>query len=209
MPKYAVFSGPYFPVFSPNTGKYGPEKTPYLDSFYAVSHIWAVRQFYLFINWKEFTTLRMFLWLIFNVFLFLVCSHLPSNLSTVDVIQNRYGNQAAELIRKFKMLDYKCRKVLSDLDFLNNCIKNVCSKICSVLRCVIHQLTLCAKQNYWNIKCQQWEKRKATKGKFLSTRNNVMCKLTLIDFKHACNLFLLGDDKSPPKQQKIENTKIG
>ena len=31
------FSGPYFPVFSPNTGKYGPEKTPYLDTFHAVS----------------------------------------------------------------------------------------------------------------------------------------------------------------------------
>ena len=27
------FSGPYFPVFSPNAGKYGPEKTPYLDTF--------------------------------------------------------------------------------------------------------------------------------------------------------------------------------
>ena len=27
------FAGPYFPVFSTNTGKYGPEKTPYLDTF--------------------------------------------------------------------------------------------------------------------------------------------------------------------------------
>ena len=47
--KYGVFSGPYFPlfglnteiyfsVFSPNTGKYGPEKTPYLDTSYAVKH---------------------------------------------------------------------------------------------------------------------------------------------------------------------------
>ena len=34
--KYRVFSGPYFPVFSPNTGKYGPEKTPCLDIFHAV-----------------------------------------------------------------------------------------------------------------------------------------------------------------------------
>ena len=25
-----------FPVFSPKTGKYGPEKTPYLDTFHAV-----------------------------------------------------------------------------------------------------------------------------------------------------------------------------
>ena len=45
MTKYGVFSGPYFPVFwlnkeiysvNPNTGKYGPEKTPYLDTFHAV-----------------------------------------------------------------------------------------------------------------------------------------------------------------------------
>ena len=31
--KCGVFSGPYFPVFSPNTEKYEPEKTPYLDTF--------------------------------------------------------------------------------------------------------------------------------------------------------------------------------
>ena len=36
MSKYGVFSGPCFPVFSPNTGKYGPAKTPYLDTFHAV-----------------------------------------------------------------------------------------------------------------------------------------------------------------------------
>ena len=46
MSKDGVFSGPYFPafglnakylsVFSPNVGKYEPEKTPYLDSFHAV-----------------------------------------------------------------------------------------------------------------------------------------------------------------------------
>ena len=36
MSKYGVFSGPYFPIFSPNTGKFGPEKTPYLDNFHAV-----------------------------------------------------------------------------------------------------------------------------------------------------------------------------
>ena len=35
--KCGVFSGPYFPVFSPNTGKYGPEKSPYLDTFHEVT----------------------------------------------------------------------------------------------------------------------------------------------------------------------------
>ena len=33
MSKCGCFSGPYFPVFSPNTGKYGPEKTPYYGNF--------------------------------------------------------------------------------------------------------------------------------------------------------------------------------
>ena len=35
--KYGVFSGLYFPAFRLNTGKYGPEKTLYLDTFHAVS----------------------------------------------------------------------------------------------------------------------------------------------------------------------------
>ena len=33
MSKYGVISGPYFPVFGPITGIYGPEITPYLDTF--------------------------------------------------------------------------------------------------------------------------------------------------------------------------------
>ena len=37
VPKYGVISGPYFSVFSPNTGKYGPEITPYLDTFHAMA----------------------------------------------------------------------------------------------------------------------------------------------------------------------------
>ena len=36
MSKYGVISGPYFPVFGLNTGKYGPEITPYLDAFHAI-----------------------------------------------------------------------------------------------------------------------------------------------------------------------------
>ena len=36
MAKYGVISGPYFPVFSQNTEKYGPETTPYFDTFHVV-----------------------------------------------------------------------------------------------------------------------------------------------------------------------------
>ena len=36
MSKYGFFCGPYFHVLGLNTEKYGPEKTPYLDTFHAV-----------------------------------------------------------------------------------------------------------------------------------------------------------------------------
>ena len=37
--KYVVISGSYFPILEPNTGKYLPEITPYLDTFHAVKGI--------------------------------------------------------------------------------------------------------------------------------------------------------------------------
>ena len=40
MSNYGVFSGPHFSVFSSTTGKYGPEKTSYLDTFHAVDHLY-------------------------------------------------------------------------------------------------------------------------------------------------------------------------
>ena len=43
MSKYGVISGPCFPVFSPNTGKYGPEITPYMDTFHTVYMIYLAR----------------------------------------------------------------------------------------------------------------------------------------------------------------------
>ena len=33
---YGIIFGPYFPVFGLNTGEYGPEITPYLDTFHAM-----------------------------------------------------------------------------------------------------------------------------------------------------------------------------
>ena len=44
--QYGVSSGLYFPVFSSNTGKYGPEKTAYLDTFHEVQVIIDVNKRY-------------------------------------------------------------------------------------------------------------------------------------------------------------------
>ena len=35
--KYGIVSGPYFPIFGLNTGKYRPEITRYFDTFHTVA----------------------------------------------------------------------------------------------------------------------------------------------------------------------------
>ena len=41
-----------------------------------------------------------------------------------QVIRNHYGNDTVKLVRQFEKLDYKHCKILLDLNFLENCIKN-------------------------------------------------------------------------------------
>ena len=45
---------------------------------------------------------------------------------------------------------------------------------------------------------------KTSKEGLISAKNNLMCKLKWINFNHACNLFLLGNDKALPKPQKTK-----
>ena len=49
--KYGVSSGPYFAVFSPNIGKYGSEKTPYLNNFHAVGLYFDLLQITMILQW--------------------------------------------------------------------------------------------------------------------------------------------------------------
>ena len=42
-------------------------------------------------------------------------TRLPSKLSTIQVIRNRYGNDTAKLVRQFEKRDDKDRKLLLDL----------------------------------------------------------------------------------------------
>ena len=48
---------PQISVFSPNTGKYGPEKTPHMDTFHAVFEHWTMLIVFLFL------VLINFIWL--------------------------------------------------------------------------------------------------------------------------------------------------
>ena len=66
----------------------------------------------------------MMLRVISIVFLFLVRFRFSSNLSTIQVIRNCYGNDTVKVVRQFEKLDYKHRQTLLDLNFIESCIKN-------------------------------------------------------------------------------------
>ena len=50
---------PYISVFSPNAAKYGPEKTPYLDTFHTVLALTHFMPLIFFLTTKIFTFLRI------------------------------------------------------------------------------------------------------------------------------------------------------
>ena len=109
---------------------------------------------------------------------------------------------------KFERLDYKYRKVLLDLDFLDNCIRNnVVTKLVQ-FRVANKDLRNSPTYRQCQTKLPKQEisnkKRRARllKKDLQSTRNDLMCKLKWIDFNHLCNLFLLGNDKALRKHQK-------
>ena len=58
------------------------------------------------------------------IFLFLVCLRFPNHLSTIQVIRKRCGEDIVKKVRQCEKLDLKYRKMLLDLDFLDNCLKN-------------------------------------------------------------------------------------
>ena len=66
----------------------------------------------------------MFLKAVSIILLFLVRLRFPRHLYTVKVFRKRYGDATVRKVREFDKLDFKYRKVLLDIDFLNTCLKN-------------------------------------------------------------------------------------
>ena len=103
MSKYGVFSGPCFPVFSPNTGKYRPEETPYLDTFHAmIENNW---QYYLLAHLYNFYTYILFSDLFIDSYVYLFMYFLFYSLS--------YTEKATES----KVYDF-----VINFAFYNNCL---------------------------------------------------------------------------------------
>ena len=53
--------------------------------------------------------------------LFIIPLRFPKRLSLATVIRKRYATETLKTIRKFEQLDFRCRKLNLDVDFLETC----------------------------------------------------------------------------------------
>ena len=66
----------------------------------------------------------MFVYISAIVFLFIIRSRFPRNKSIAEIIRKRYGNHVLKQTRKYEKIDYKVRKSMLDIEFLETCLAN-------------------------------------------------------------------------------------
>ena len=156
----------------------------------------------------------MFLKAVSIIFLFLVCLRFPRHLSTIKVLRKRYGDVIVRKVREFEKLDFKYRKVLLDIDFLNTCFKNNIILKFVQFRVSNKNLRNSTVYRQCQIKLLQQEishkKRnlRTLRRDLTSVRNELCLKLSFIDLNHVCNLFLSGNGKGILKHKQIQNKKL-
>ena len=156
----------------------------------------------------------MFLRVASIIFLFLVRLRFPKHLSTIQVIRKRYGDDIVKKVRQFEKFDFKYRKTLLDLDFLDNCLKNNIIPKFVQFRVSNNGLRHSSTYKQCQIKLIQQEvsnkkrRLRTLKRDLSSVRHELSLKLSFIDLNHVCNLFLIGNDKAISKHQKIQNKKL-
>ena len=129
-------------------------------------------------------------------------------------MRKRYGDVIVRKVIEFEKLDFKYRKVLLDIDFLNTCFKNNIILKFVQFRVSNKNLRNSTVYRQCQIKLLQQEishkKRnlRTLRRDLTSVRNELCLKLSFIDLNHVCNLFLSGNGKGILKHKQIQNKKL-
>ena len=156
----------------------------------------------------------MFVRVISLVFIFLVRLRFPAHFSIIQVIRKRYGNDNVKLIRSFEKIDFKYRKLLLDIDFLENCVSNNVAPNFVQFRVANKDLRnsntyrLCQTKLLKQEMVNKKNDLNAAKNHLAEVKKNLMKELSWIDYHHVCNLFLVGNDKAISKHKETQNKKL-
>ena len=148
------------------------------------------------------------------VFLFLARLRFPAQYSIIKILQRRYGDGFVRKVRKFEKFDYKYRKTLLDLEFLQSCKKE--KLIPKFLQFKVAHKRLESSEAY--LSCQRrllkqemsikYKSIWALNNKITSIKNNLYSEMSFIDYVHVITKFLVSNDKNIYEIHKNQGKKL-
>ena len=148
------------------------------------------------------------------VFLFIIKLRFPSNKSIAENVRARYGKFVLVLMRKFERLDFKIRKILLDLSFLETCAANNIFPNFLNFKTTNDKLRNSASyENCQKLLLQEEISNKTThldklKNDFKMLKKQLYDIMSIFDYLHTTSLFLESNAKSIEKIEFKQNLKI-
>lgn len=138
----------------------------------------------------------------------------PRNKSIANIIRNRYSNDVLKLVRRFETSDFRYRKLLLDLEYLNKCSdKQLTPKF---LRFRVANSYLKSSTAYHRsqvlllneeIKFKDSSAR-TIKRKLDACKDKLKGTLSFLDFSHVCSVFLCSNDNRLNKIREVQDKKL-
>ena len=148
------------------------------------------------------------------VFLFLARLRFPAQDSIIKILRRRYGDGLVKKVQKFEKFDFKYRKALLDLEFLQSCKKD--KLIPKFLQFKVLNKRLESSEAY--ISCQRrllnqemsikYKTIRALNNKITSVKNNLYNEMSFTDYVHVVTKFLVSNDKNIYKIRKNQGKKL-
>ena len=148
------------------------------------------------------------------VFLFLARLRFPAQDSIIKILRRRYGDGLVKKVQKFEKFDFKYRKALLDLEFLQSCKKD--KLIPKFLQFKVLNKRLESSEAY--LSCQRrllnqemsikYKTIRALNNKITSVKNNLYNEMSFTDYVHVVTKFLVSNDKNIYKIRKNQGKKL-
>ena len=148
------------------------------------------------------------------VFLFLARLRFPAQVSIIKILQRRYGDGLVKKVQKFEKFDFKYRKALLGLEFLQSCKKD--KLIPKFLQFKVLNKRLESSEAY--LSCQRrllnqemsikYKTIRALNNKITSVKNNLYNEMSFTDYVHVVTKCLVSNDKNIYKIRKNQGKKL-
>ena len=146
------------------------------------------------------------------VFLFLARLRFPAQDSIIKLLRRRYGDCLK--VRKFERFDFKYRKALLNLEFLQSCKKE--KLIPKFLQFKVANKRLKSSEAY--LSCERsllnqemsikYKTIRALNNKITSMKNDLYNEMSFIDYVHFITKVLVSNDKNIYKIRKNQGNKL-